>query len=481
MKNFKISIRSSFLIGTLFLYLFFSCSDTEKSIKPVEQQPSLTTEEINRLILLDSSFTYPEDKALNDAKLIAKQFDKEDNLNPAPRKIKNTIILNTQDKNISQKKQFRRSDEDVPEIYIFNFEEQRGFALLSADERVLGTFGASSEGNVDSVLVNTGLKIFLTNAISYIERKRFETEKLRDSIFDSLLIKLKLNDKVNIENLSSGRSSDVIHSCSGTNTTVLSTTILSTTYVSDFLIKTQWDQNPPYNNNFTSSTCVTSSPYCGITNTNFLAGCVPISEAQIVAHFYAKNDPSWNRIINAPYGEACSLSASDIGLVAKLTRDIFGEYGSSALGCLGTGAGTPFSSGNHGISPKYGLHNGEFRNYNVTDVTNSLQNGSPLIIQGYQHECCLIFCWGCGDGHQWILDGMRHEYTKTTLRVSGYNAFTCAYVNYTYDRFATNTKVHYNWGWGRAYNGWFLEGVFGNPNPNEFNHADQIIAYITPF
>jgi hypothetical protein len=75
---------------------------------------------------------------------------------------------------------------------------------------------------------------------------------------------------------------------------------------------------------------------------------------------------------------------------------------------------------------------------------------------------------------------MRYENTKTTILVSGYNAFTCAWVYYTYDSYATNTRVHYNWGWGPYYNGWFSEGVFGNPNPADFNHANRIIAYISP-
>jgi Spi protease inhibitor len=292
-----------------------SCDKFEKAIAPDKKldQPNLTIEEIKRLILLDTNYTYPQTQALNDAKIIAAQFDREDKLNPAPRTIKQTLVVNVPDMAYPQnsnKKAYAESV-NVPEVYVFNYSDNRGFSIISADKRVLGILGSSSGGTIDSLLVNTGLRMFLTESIPYIQKKREEVELLRDSIFDGLVTKLNGDNVKNTKGTSGGRIDDVIHSCSGTTAKVLSTAIIGVTYVSDALVKTQWDQNPPYNNNFTAYVCTTSSPYCGTTNTNFLAGCVPISESQIVAHFYAKRDLTWNRIVNAPNGLACNQKFFD--------------------------------------------------------------------------------------------------------------------------------------------------------------------------
>ncbi len=175
-------------------------------------------------------------------------------------------------------------------------------------------------------------------------------------------------------------------------------------------------------------------------------------------------------------------------------------YFTASAGCTGTGAG--FDVGDfhvmppQGISPHFGLVQGEWRGWNTGDIRNSLSNASPVVISGYPHLWCSIFCFGYGTGHEWVIDGMRDENVTTTYNVtafylgSGFTALQRAYyVNYNYNTTSTTTKIHQNWGWGPGQgsdlNDWYLQGVFQSnaytyDPEKDFNHANYIIAYITP-
>ncbi len=139
------------------------------------------------------------------------------------------------------------------------------------------------------------------------------------------------------------------------------------------------------------------------------------------------------------------------------------------------------------------------------DLRASIQSGSPVPVNGSQHELCLFFNWACVPDpwymHQWVLDGILTTNTISTYRVYPVDYNTCTYLpSYTYTtNTAINTYTHSNWGWGgsqnaqtggpapQGSNGWYLEGAFGDWNINgtnnqySYNHDDKIVAYITPY
>ncbi len=69
---------------------------------------------------------------------------------------------------------------DISDMYLFNFENEQGYVLMSGDERIPGVLAYSSMGHLgDSI--NPGQGILLERAYNYVqnERKKFEEmEKL---------------------------------------------------------------------------------------------------------------------------------------------------------------------------------------------------------------------------------------------------------------------------------------------------------------
>jgi hypothetical protein len=274
--------------------------------------------------------------------------------------------------------------------------------------------------------------------------------------------------------------------CSYYTSTVPIQTVNTETYIAPIHLSTLWEQGPPYNNLLPIGGCQVSSYSCG-SNTRYYAGCVPVSEAQVVAYFKAQTNPTWQAITN----KACqNFTGTEIETVAQLTRLILLYYSQYAsMDCNGTGVNTGSYDFNNvspkGISPVFGLVQGEWRSWNTGDIRNSLSAGKPVVIRGKPHLCWAVLGWvGCGTGHQWVIDGMKDLGVQTTYRFTGYyqgddcpNGNSTTTYTYTINT-KTNTLIHQNWGWGPSSgsepNDWYAQDYF-----NDFNHANYIIAYIT--
>jgi hypothetical protein len=298
-----------------------------------------------------------------------------------------------------------------------------------------------------------------------------------------------------------GAKADVVcpnSDCMYVSSTTPIQTISTNTTIAPILLRTLWSQGPPYNNGQPDGGC--QSYGCNGYNSRYPAGCVAISESQVVAYFQARrNNAFWTSVT----GKTCSSYTPDENTgVANLAHSIYLDYGIYvSRACSGVGAG--FQIGDlqftnpRGISPSYGLVQGEWRSWNTGDLRNSLANGSPVVIQGKQHLCCFIWCWGCGDGHQWVVDGMRDLGIQTTYRFQAYyTGQNCSpdqsdyYQSYIYTtNNISSTQIHQNWGWGPGTgsdaNDWYAQDVFQSNYrvsgwDNNYNHANYIVAYITP-
>jgi hypothetical protein len=271
-------------------------------------------------------------------------------------------------------------------------------------------------------------------------------------------------------------------------------------------LKTEWNQFAPYNNYYADG-CNYVYDAC-FSNSNYLAGCVPISEAQVIAYFYAKNPAKygsdWITISNSPSTCYYASDLNKINLVSGLVKRVYDHYWLTAKYCGFLGGTGTFTfnreilglNGDRGIHPDFGLVQGDWRDYNYSDLSASIRNGSPVPVQGSQHEWCLFFSWGCvGDPtsyHQWVMDGILTNNLVSTYVVFPVDYYNCTYKSsYTYTtNTVVNTYIHSNWGWGTGGNGWYLEGAFGerelygqgsqNGNVYSYNHDDKIIAYVTP-
>ncbi|MBI1768666.1 MAG: C10 family peptidase [Bacteroidetes bacterium] len=495
----------------LFLFIIFqSCQDN--GVTSSKNKVELTNEEMTRLVLLDTSYVYPEADGHELALNISSKF--LNNKDGIMRTISNFIsvpsLYRTTGKTLI-KTDFAVSKPNTPSLYIANFKDEKGYVVISADKRAHEVLAVVGGGTIDQT-AHIGLRIFLENAVKHVDEKVAQLESLRgDKIFNSMVAKLEasLNSKQgDSKPVKDGRVANVpcqqqqkLHvpgqvlscdpGCTAYTTTTPIATMNVTNYVTAPLLTTLWHQGPPYNNGQPDAGC-TSGYVCGV-NQKYLAGCVAIAEGQVVAYFNAKKYANWQTIV----GKSCSSYTTDeSNTVADLAHSIYLDYGIYVKrNCDETGAG--FNIGDfqftnpRGISGRYGLVQGEWRSWNTGDIRNSLANGSPVVIQGTLNLCCFIWCWGCGGGHEWVIDGMRDLGVQTTYRViTTYTGTGCPPDwNSTYTSTSTTaTQIHQNWGWGPGRGSgpsdWYAQDCFQSNVPVgrdiNFNHANYIVAYITP-
>ena len=506
--------RKMYFTAAIFLLLLIvhqSCQDS--GFKKSDNQPQLSSDEVERLVLLDTSYVYPEAKANEIAlRMSAKFLDAKDG---AKRTISNVItvpsLYSTTGKTLI-KTDFSVSKPKTPSLYIANFKDNRGFVILSADKRAHEILAVVGSGTIDQA-THIGLRIFLENAVKHTDEKVAQLEALRgDKIFNNLVAKLEAALPANpnkstkdkrAENVACaemrlhvpGRRVECVAPPPSTCTAITSvfpySTMNFTSIVRAPLLTTLWDQGPPFNNGQPDGGC-SSYGQCGV-NSNYLAGCVAVAEGQVVAHFAAKRDPAWQSIATT---NPCSYSPSQSSAVSALLHNIYLSYGiyvSRECGATGAGGGIGdiHLTDPRGICPANGLVEGEWRGWNTGDIRNSLSNGSPVVIMGNLNLCCFIFCWGCGNGHEWVIDGMRDLNVQTTYEsYTSYIGNSCPPDSYyTYTGVSTSaTQIHQNWGWGPGTgsgpNDWYAQDCFQSNMPSSsdinFNHANYIVAYITP-
>jgi hypothetical protein len=514
MKTFTGRQRVISYFNIAVFLLLFSCSDsTLKKKEEKNSQPDLTQEEMRRLVLLDTSYIYPIEQVRLTALSLAQQFLNKDGKSRAIEKILTVPSLYTLEGKTQIKTDFSVAKPKTPALYIANFEKEAGYVILSADKRATEIIATVGSGTIDS-LAHPGLQVFLSNAIIHIDEKVAELETLRgDDAFRTMVEKLELSlsGKATDEKNQKPRArqmpcfeivyvpgeSSCSSSCYYYSSTIPIMTVNFTNVVRSPLLTTLWDQGPPYNNGQPNGACNTDGD-CG-SNSRYPAGCVAIAEAQVVAHFKAKYDPIWNSIA----GKRCDVyNQEERDLVSWLAHAIYIDYGifvDRECGEVAAGfeAGDIHFTDPRGISPSYGLVEGEWRGWNTGDIRNSLVNGSPVVIQGKKHLCCFIWCWGCGGGHEWVIDGIRDLGVRTTYQFSAYYVGDdCGdpqlnyYESYTYQsNNTTATQIHQNWGWGintgSQPNDWYAQNVFQSSYQvlgwdNNYNHANYIVAYITP-
>jgi len=481
----------------------WSCGDVNLTEKKLDQ-PDLTDAEIKRLVLLDENYIYPIDQTKTTVLNLASKFlDEKDGINRSISKIITVPSRYSIDKKTLIKTDFSISQPETPSLYIANFNKTDGYVIVSADKRVPEIVAIVGSGTIDS-LAHPGLRVFLSNAILHMDEKVAEMESFRNDVeFRSMVAKLgEAITKEKEKTSKNGRSSRECNylrvpgartdlTCPGGCNYVSSTrpiqSVNTTTNVAPVLLTTLWDQGPPFNNLQPIGGCQVSSYNCG-SNTRYYAGCVPISEAQVVAYFKAKIDPAWQTITNK---QCQNFSNPEADAVAQLANFIFTVYQatgtSTSRDCSGTGVGNGNSDINQrnpvGISPAFGLVQGEWRGWNTGDIRNSLAAGKPVVIKGFTDLGCFIFCWGRGSGHQWVIDGMRDLGVRTTYQFTAYyqgdDCPSNEVTTYTYSiNSTTNTQIHQNWGWG-PFNGsgpndWYAQDYF-----NGFGRAKYIIAHIT--
>lgn len=283
-------------------------------------------------------------------------------------------------------------------LYIVNFEDSCGYALVSADALVPGVAAYVEKGTLTpgEEIDNPGFKIFLEGYGKFVGDS---IKCLKDS-----LAKYQRLDSL----------------CPVLDSTHVPNTPYSLIYYVAPLLTTEWGQSIPYN------------LYCPGYK---LAGCTAIAIAQISAFYryplsYNNHVYEWNKMLQESKinNSIDSIRYSAAQLIYDIAELVYTRYGYNVS--------TAYFSNVPHCWDEFGYHYDELRDVNFETIKADISNGNPVFMRG-----CVP---GENTGHAWAVDGValkRHRF---------------ALIQSIPDR----EYIHCNWGWNGDCNGYFILGAF---------------------
>lgn len=372
------------LIGIL---LFTSCSNE-----------ILTPETEDTTAIIDNSITM--EQAQNNLEKILADIE-----TPSSRSA-GRIISDSYSLKIASPKS-RAEDGDFS-VYVFNFSEDEGFAIMSADKRLPAMLALINKGSFhegDSI-ANPGFRFFM----SCLEKASVRT----------------LEDDIDWDDTISGK----------TDWTgpwpYIEYGDWETTKIIDNVCKVKWGQTYPYNY-YCPKIDGESAPTC----------CAVTALAQLMSIYkypdsYAGYQFDWDEMCSFMYALGCSPTGID--QIARLMQQLglpqnlnvyYGKDMSLAYMDL-----VPRTLVNFGYS-----NGGTLSGYSINKILTEVENGYPIIIKGD----------GGGLGHCWLIHGMMIQ--KRTVKELYQDASERTY-----------TQTYYyplcNMGFDGLYDGYYASGVF---------------------
>ncbi len=212
----------------------------------------------------------------------------------------------------------------------------------------------------------------------------------------------------------------------------------------DPLVPVEWKQGAPHNNKIDKGAKIVN----GKIVERAPVGCVATAVSQIMAYHRYPNSIlgksiDWARIIankNLPYSaDILADLHKDLGQKYLLDMDYDYQNGSSAL-----------SSNVPRTLRHYGYKSGELIGFNMTDVKNEIKAHRPLYMRGKRY---VDKARTKRSGHAWVVDGLVILEREVTIRERLTNE-----IYMIYDE--QKEFIHCNVGWGPYYNGYYLSRGF---------------------
>lgn len=407
----------------LMLSVATGCKDEEvldnegTSKEPVSEITN--SNNLNLKAIYSQNHKIPASEAIEIAMKAADEFTSDGTRSGNPRTIENYAVYG------SRKKGLRSYDADSDSLYyVFNFADDEGFAIVSADDRIPSQVLAFvDKGSLEDDTDNPGVKVFLENMASYVDNSITDFEERKDSL--KLVAETKYATAANASSMTRAAIDQS-----------MTTTLLSEEAVSP-LLKTVWGQGAPYNSFTPNYGCKTTS------NGRTYTGCVATATAQVMAYWgYPKNIGSyifyWDKMTS-------SLAANDENYV-NIAQLMFmtGLGVGMEYGCSGSSAKTQDA---YNWLVSIGYIKGYSGDFNKDIVIDQISKDAPVIIRG--------------GGHCWVIDG----YKKYTYKVTYTAVNNTTGQSVTVQNTVTQNYLHYNWGWDGLGNGYFAAGVFDEQKP----------------
>lgn len=324
-------------------------------------------------------------------------------------------------------------------LYIFNFMDNQGFAIVSASRQTSGLLAVIESGSYDPSIPtgNPGFDSFMNMASTYVAYK----------------------DKIPVAESSTTRSGSVPRMYKPVYDTIIYRKV-------DPMINVKWGQGGR----------------CGQFCPNNTAGCSITAAAQIMSHFkyptilpltYPDHDVNysplnWTAMCNHIYTDCYNNRDEADMQIGRLCRQL-GHLAGSNYG--DDGQTSTWLSAIKSVVQLLGYHVGTIQNYNymINQYVYDPDAGYPLA--SILSSGALIYMVGDnsdGDGHAWVIDGCYYVKCNYYLMVSydGGHSWSNDQLLGVY----RTCHNHINWGWNGMQNGYFESYVFNAYNELELDN-----------
>ena len=316
----------------------------------------------------------------------------------------------------------KSGEQDSIVLYVFNFEDDEGYALMLGDSRWPSLLTITESGHLNLEETNevpSGVVTYYNNLDSFI----------------SDLIPLP-EDPIDIavgEYNTYGPWENIV-------------------YRNKAYCKVKWNQDGPYNN-------VVKETHKGV---NVLTGCVATATAQLMSIYkyppsYGGQNYDWDSMTQYPYADLCSATSQNqiatLMYQLGISKHLNVDYGTEADG--GSSA-DPKNIPRTLVSMGYSS-GGELKNYNTEEMVSEIKNGYPILVGGASDRkrvdiLGIKFSYIYSGGHRWLVHGLlerRREVRRHNIKGE---------VIYKY--FESVYYPQCNWGWTGTADGYYLSEVF---------------------
>ncbi|MBR5842630.1 MAG: C10 family peptidase [Bacteroidaceae bacterium] len=333
-----------------------------------------------------------------------------------------------------------RSDGELDTLmYVFNYEDNAGFAVVSANRATEELIAVTEQGNyvTGEETGNGGFDLYMDMAEEYVQSRR-------PPLLDSL---------------NNGREE--------LTQTKIVTDVDTTTY-GPFL-QVRWGQHWPYNK------------YCYTTDGQKApSGCVATAIVQLMSYYkhpssivvdYDGNTQTlhldWDAMNNhvysfipVDYPSSCPCTYPYAEVHNKIGH-VFRQIGKYVKMIYYT-SGSEANSANVATAlANLGYAYGSYRDYNSSEVTSSIRNSQVVYMRGVDTNANV--------GHAWVIDGYKSIYGTGTIYIKPDSQLFWEILE---QHTISEAYYHINWGWNGDSNGYFCIGAFDTTNM-QFSHPDD--------
>lgn len=341
-----------------------------------------------------------------------------------PRLVASSITINDKD--------------NIPALYIFNYENNGGYVVMSADSRYEPICAFVEQGSIaqtDKIPSALGCWFGLTvENIEAIREGQFSGSNNENLFAWKLMLGNIYLQRMPTE------AERILNGTYELNCNPYNY------YFKDLLVQTNWGQGCTYNDQVPVAGC--TNEFCGKAPT----GCVATAGAQILRYWAAPSSYNYNyTTMPNTYGNSN---------VQRLMADV-GYYVGMDWECDASGANT--EELNHAFQNYYNYSSpgtyDDFESASRWVIKSDVDAGRPAVLDGCTDESGFLFWnWGSGRCHAWIVDGYRLQTNNCT---SG--------------RF----HFHMNWGWDGQWNGYYYQNGEW-PGSATYQYARNILHNIHP-